>query len=143
MPRHVCPHCQGTGYQSERLEPIDRYMGLHLSSKEGLILALLRQHFAKLVSKTLIYDTLYGDGGSLPEAKIIDVFICKLRAKLSGGPLIIETHWGRGYSLQFHPTALPPPDHPGLLQLAPPAVLQAGLAKNRGGDSLAAMGVGA
>ena len=38
-----------------------------------------------------------------PEAKIIDVFICKLRKKLvnaSGGQDYIETIWGRGYALR-------------------------------------------
>jgi two-component system cell cycle response regulator CtrA len=38
-----------------------------------------------------------------PELKIIDVFICKLRKKLSlacGGDNYIETVWGRGYVLR-------------------------------------------
>jgi len=38
-----------------------------------------------------------------PELKIIDVFICKLRKKLSaatGGSNYIETVWGRGYVLR-------------------------------------------
>jgi two-component system cell cycle response regulator CtrA len=38
-----------------------------------------------------------------PELKIIDVFICKLRKKLSeatGGDNLIETVWGRGYVLR-------------------------------------------
>ncbi len=94
MPQHVCPHCQGTGYQAERLEPIDHYMGRHLTSKEGLILALLRQHFGKLVSRELIFGTLYSDGSSMPNIKIVDVFVCRLRPKLQGGPLIIKNHWG-------------------------------------------------
>ena len=38
-----------------------------------------------------------------PELKIIDVFICKLRKKLSnatGGITYIDTVWGRGYVLR-------------------------------------------
>ena len=38
-----------------------------------------------------------------PELKIIDVFVCKLRKKLSaatGGEHYIETVWGRGYVLR-------------------------------------------
>jgi two-component system cell cycle response regulator CtrA len=38
-----------------------------------------------------------------PELKIIDVFVCKLRKKLSsatGGSNYIETVWGRGYVLR-------------------------------------------
>ena len=39
----------------------------------------------------------------MPELKIIDVFICKLRKKLanaSQGKNYIETVWGRGYVLR-------------------------------------------
>lgn len=38
-----------------------------------------------------------------PELKIINVFICKLRKKLSkatGGDNYVETIWGRGYVLR-------------------------------------------
>ena len=38
-----------------------------------------------------------------PELKIIDVFVCKLRKKLSAamdGESHIETVWGRGYVLR-------------------------------------------
>ncbi|MEM7321115.1 MAG: helix-turn-helix domain-containing protein, partial [Pseudomonadota bacterium] len=45
---------------------------------------------------------LYG-GMDEPELKIIDVFICKLRKKLSiatDGQNYIETVWGRGYVLR-------------------------------------------
>ncbi len=48
------------------------------------------------------YDNLYG-GIDEPEAKIIDVFICKLRKKLinaSNGKDYIDTVWGRGWMLQ-------------------------------------------
>jgi two-component system cell cycle response regulator CtrA len=44
-----------------------------------------------------------------PELKIIDVFICKLRKKLSnatGGDNHIETVWGRGYVLRDPQVAL-------------------------------------
>jgi two-component system cell cycle response regulator CtrA len=45
---------------------------------------------------------LYG-GMDEPELKIIDVFVCKLRKKLSqatSGENYIETVWGRGYVLR-------------------------------------------
>ncbi len=45
---------------------------------------------------------IYG-GTNEPEQKIIDVFICKLRKKLSnasGGRDYIEAVWGRGYMLR-------------------------------------------
>jgi two-component system cell cycle response regulator CtrA len=49
----------------------------------------------------MFLNHLYG-GMDEPELKIIDVFICKLRKKLSlasGGLRHIETVWGRGYAL--------------------------------------------
>jgi len=51
---------------------------------------------------------LYG-GMDEPEAKIIDVFICKLRKKLataSGGKNYIETIWGRGYAMREYSEAV-------------------------------------
>ena len=50
----------------------------------------------------MFLNHLYG-GIDEPEFKIIDVFICKLRKKLtqaSGGVNYIETVWGRGYVLR-------------------------------------------
>jgi two-component system cell cycle response regulator CtrA len=43
------------------------------------------------------------DGKNEPKLKILEVFICKLRKKLSqatGGEQYIETVWGRGYVLR-------------------------------------------
>jgi two-component system cell cycle response regulator CtrA len=39
---------------------------------------------------------LYSDG-DLPEPKIIDVFICKMRKKLKPFGIKIKTIWGQGY----------------------------------------------
>ena len=54
------------------------------------------------LSKETFLNHLYG-GIDEPDIKIIDVFICKLRKKLSrvaGGENYIETVWGRGYVLR-------------------------------------------
>ncbi len=54
------------------------------------------------LTKEMFLNHLYG-GMDEPELKIIDVFICKLRKKLSlacGGDNYIETVWGRGYVLR-------------------------------------------
>jgi two-component system cell cycle response regulator CtrA len=53
------------------------------------------------LTKENFLNHLYG-GMDEPEAKIIDVFICKLRKKLAsscGGANYIETVWGRGYKM--------------------------------------------
>ena len=75
---------------------------LHLTSKEYQILELLALRKGSTLTKEVFLNHLYG-GMDEPEVKIIDVFICKLRKKLSnasGGLDYIETVWGRGYSLK-------------------------------------------
>ena len=75
---------------------------LHLTSKEYGILELLSLRKGTALTKEMFLNHLYG-GIDEPELKIIDVFICKLRKKLSdatGGHNYIETLWGRGYMLR-------------------------------------------
>jgi two-component system cell cycle response regulator CtrA len=75
---------------------------LYLTSKEYQILALLALRKGSTLTKETFLNHLY-DGLDEPDAKIIDVFICKLRKKLanaSGGQDYIETVWGRGYTLR-------------------------------------------
>lgn len=69
-------------------------------------------------SEFAIFQTLYGAAGRMktkeqllkaissivdeaPEIKIVDVYICKLRKKLAGMSLSIETLWGDGYRIIF------------------------------------------
>jgi two-component system, cell cycle response regulator CtrA len=75
---------------------------VHLTDKEYQILELLSLRKGTTQTKGSILNHLYG-GMDEPGAKIIDVFICKLRRKLanaSGGKNYIETVWGRGYVLR-------------------------------------------
>lgn len=74
---------------------------VHLTNKEYSIVELLALHKGKTITKDMFLNHLYG-GIDEPEHKIIDVFICGLRKKLThacGGDNYIETVWGRGYSL--------------------------------------------
>ena len=75
---------------------------VHLTGKEYQMLELLALRKGTTLSKEMFLNNLYG-GVDEPELKIIDVFICKLRKKLtsaSGGKDCIETVWGRGYMLR-------------------------------------------
>src|SRR6476660_125962 len=75
---------------------------VHLTDKEYKILELLALHKHATLAKESFLNQLYG-GVDEPDSKIIDVFICKLRKKLSnasGGKNYIETVWGRGYTLR-------------------------------------------
>jgi two-component system cell cycle response regulator CtrA len=75
---------------------------IHLTGKEYQILELLSLRKGTTLTKEMFLNHLYG-GMDEPELKIIDVFVCKLRKKLSealGGDNLIETVWGRGYVLR-------------------------------------------
>ncbi len=75
---------------------------VHLTGKEYQMFELLSLRKGTTLTKEMFLNHLYG-GMDEPELKIIDVFICKLRKKLStalGGANYIETVWGRGYVLR-------------------------------------------
>jgi two-component system cell cycle response regulator CtrA len=75
---------------------------VHLTGKEYQMLELLSLRKGTTLTKEMFLNHLYG-GMDEPELKIIDVFICKLRKKLSiatNGENNIETVWGRGYVLR-------------------------------------------
>ena len=73
-----------------------------LTQKEYQIVHLLGMRKRAVLSKDAFISHIYR-GIDEPETKIIDVFICKLRKKLSlacMGENYIETVWGRGYVLR-------------------------------------------
>ena len=73
-----------------------------LSAKEYQLLELLALRRGTTLTKETFLNHLYGEMDE-PEAKIIDVFVCKLRKKLSAytnGQNYIETVWGQGYLIR-------------------------------------------
>ncbi len=75
---------------------------LHLTGKEYGILELLSLRKGTTLTKEMFLNHLYG-GMDEPDPKIIDVFICKLRKKLTtatGDDKYIRTVWGHGYVLR-------------------------------------------
>lgn len=71
---------------------------VRLTPKEYSVLRLMVLRKGMAISKDMFLNHLYG-GVDEPDAKIIDIFICKLRKKLAiaGADGLIETVWGRGY----------------------------------------------
>lgn len=65
-------------------------------SEERLFLAFLDNRRG---DKEHLYATLYGDREDAPDIQIVDIFICKLRKKLTPFGVNIVTVWGRGYAL--------------------------------------------
>jgi len=75
---------------------------VHVTSKEYQMLELLSLRKGMTLTKESFLNHLYG-GMNEPGMKIIDVFMCKLRKKLSnasGGKDYFKTVWGRGYMLR-------------------------------------------
>ena len=74
---------------------------IDVTTKEYQIFEVLSLRKGVTLSKDVFLNYLY-DGRDEPEAKIVDVFICKLRKKLviaTSGRHYIETVWGQGYRL--------------------------------------------
>ncbi|MBI1213845.1 MAG: hypothetical protein GC190_20480 [Alphaproteobacteria bacterium] len=75
---------------------------LPLTGQERAIAKILHQHLGHVVLKTSLHTHLYAlavHDEDIAEIKIVDVFICKLRAKIKGSIYRIETMWGQGYRL--------------------------------------------
>ncbi len=74
---------------------------VRLTEKEFQVLEALVLKKGHVLTKDHFLNYLYG-GMDEPDAKIIDVFICKLRKKLTtaGGDNLISTVWGRGYVIR-------------------------------------------
>jgi two-component system cell cycle response regulator CtrA len=73
-----------------------------LSGVEYRMLELFSLRRGATLSRGMFMNHLYG-GMDEPEAKIVDVYVCKLRKKIKDGggdPSIIETIWGQGFLLR-------------------------------------------
>lgn len=69
-----------------------------LTRKEFQLMELLTVR-GDIVTRDEVFDYLYA-GQEIPEVKILDVFICKIRGKLRRSGLdLIRTVWGRGYTV--------------------------------------------
>jgi two-component system cell cycle response regulator CtrA len=66
-----------------------------LSRQEAALFGLLMKN--PLVSKEFAIRALYLHQQDEAEIKIIDVFVCKIRAKLKPWNIEIGTQWGQGY----------------------------------------------
>jgi hypothetical protein len=67
-----------------------------LTRSEAMVVSALVHH--PMCTKSSLLFSMYGDGEH-PEPKIVDVFVCKVRAKLKSLDVTIETLWGIGYSM--------------------------------------------
>ena len=94
-------HVGGLTLDVDQHDVLANGVRVHLTGKEFTLLQLLMLRRNAIMTKEAILMHLYGEM-DVPEIKIIDVFICKLRNKLAkaGLPNVISTVWGRGYSVR-------------------------------------------
>lgn len=73
---------------------------LHLTPTEARLLALLYR--CPMVTREVAFQVLYGNrvhDDELPDIKILDVFVCKLRAKLKLWRMGVETIYAQGFGM--------------------------------------------
>lgn len=68
-----------------------------LTPLEASVIDRLYQSRSRVMTKAHLFEAAWGDASYDVGAKILDVYICKIRTKL--GADFIVTHWGSGYAL--------------------------------------------
>lgn len=88
---------------------------VRFTATESIVIATLASSGGRVLTRRYVYEQLYWDRPehAIPDPKILDVLICKVRAKLESYklPVTIETVWGRGWILRTiddTPTAAAP-----------------------------------
>lgn len=71
---------------------------LTLTPKELALLIVLAQHAGEVLSRSDLFEALW-EGDLACDARLVDGQIMKLRRRLKGGQILIETVWRRGYRL--------------------------------------------
>ena len=70
-----------------------------LAPPESAVLAFLYVRHPHVMCRERILAAVWGHHQNAPEDKILDLTIYRLRTKLQPHGIVIETHWGGGYSL--------------------------------------------
>jgi DNA-binding response OmpR family regulator len=86
----------------DRIEELERILGMRevlprpwgLTRREAAVLGLLLRR--QVLSATQLFEAIWG-GDSDRETKIVEVVVCKLRAKLRPHGIAIRTEYGTGY----------------------------------------------
>jgi len=73
---------------------------LRLSTREVAVLEILMRQFGRVVGKDRLMEHLYS-ADEAPGDNAIEVFVHRLRKKLSGTPVTVTTVYGHGYQLDY------------------------------------------
>lgn len=90
--------------QEKRLHLGDEVISL--TEKECKILDLLNKDFGQLIPREMLMQKIWIDQGVIT-SRSLDMFVSKLRKKLSGDPALRITNvHGKGYKLETNPRSL-------------------------------------
>jgi two-component system cell cycle response regulator CtrA len=89
----------------EKVRQLEEVIGLSfqapvefgLTRREEMVLGTLLRR--ERLSKEQIMTVMYSDRISVPDIRILDVYVCRLRKKLKPFEIEIRTMWGIGYAL--------------------------------------------
>jgi two-component system, cell cycle response regulator CtrA len=95
------PEFGGIVADDDRSEVRFNGLSIYLTREEFVVFRALLDRPGRVVSKDQFLDALYWNrhGEDEPYAKIVDVFICRIRKKITPAGLEIRTHRGRGFEL--------------------------------------------
>jgi Transcriptional regulatory protein, C terminal len=105
----ACPLCggrvQGAGIRFAERIVVSGTRSVHLTRGDAIIFGALFRAWPGFVVKERLYQLYVADRPlemERPSEKIVDVYIHRLRRKLAGLDVGIETAWGGGYRLLEH-----------------------------------------
>lgn len=75
---------------------------LELTRREAALLDMLIRHHDRYLSKTRLYDSLYGFDDADVGENAIELYIARLRKKIAGSDVSIATQRGVGYRLHLN-----------------------------------------
>jgi len=73
---------------------------LPLSTHEAGVLEILIQRFGRVVSKDQLVESLYNYDREVSQ-NAIEVYVHRLRKKITGAGVTVRTLYGRGYMLDY------------------------------------------
>ncbi|MCE0504808.1 MULTISPECIES: response regulator transcription factor [unclassified Roseivivax] len=75
---------------------------LELTRREAALLDVLLRQEGHFLTKQRLYDSLFGFDDTDVGVNAIELYIARLRKKLAGTPVVIETRRGVGYRIGLH-----------------------------------------
>lgn len=80
---------------------VAEYGAGHMTMLEQRLFDFLKSRMGDICNKDSVYNAVYFDKSpdDLPEIKILDIFLCRIRKKIAKTDYKIETIWHRGWRM--------------------------------------------